>query len=145
MSNTILSINDWNREGETCIDGSLRCDGRSKLKEVLKVFFIHPYFQTWLPGWPWWTWVQIWKSSNSQALLVTHFHYNRGLFRNHINSFFYCFSTATSHTLIPHTPNMPIKYGFFSEKSFNLFPYSISIPGTWGGGGNQPPSGQHNL
>ena len=44
MSNTILSINDWNREGETCIDGSLRCDGRSKLKEVLKVLFYSSIF-----------------------------------------------------------------------------------------------------
>merc|ERR1712013_838987 len=35
MSNTILSINDWNREGETCIDGSLRCDGRHDCQDGL--------------------------------------------------------------------------------------------------------------
>jgi hypothetical protein len=28
ISNTILSINEWNREGESCIDARLRCDGR---------------------------------------------------------------------------------------------------------------------
>ena len=39
ISNTILSINEWNREGESCIDARLRCDGRLVL---LGLIFCYP-------------------------------------------------------------------------------------------------------
>jgi len=35
LSNTILSINEWNYEGERCIASSMRCDGRHDCQDGL--------------------------------------------------------------------------------------------------------------
>ena len=35
LSNTILSINEWNYEGERCIDNAMRCDGRHDCQDGL--------------------------------------------------------------------------------------------------------------
>ena len=72
LSNTILSINEWNYEGQRCIHLSKRCDGRYGGGGVRLNYNSHYIVvKTRLSGWTGRTWLQVWGARVSQTFLVS--------------------------------------------------------------------------